>query len=120
MRGGGMRNSFAATNPGVMRNATINRSFGPTVGSGRYVRGWNGHGHRGWRHRGWGYGVPLAFGYGYYGGYYDDYPYDYAYYGDGYYGDSYYGDYAYNDSCYRVTRYHTRTGWHARTVNVCD
>lgn len=122
-QGGGMRNSFASTNPGVGRNAMVNRSFSNNarVSQNMQYHHWNNgghHGHHGWRHRGWGYGgAGLALGYGLYNGYYDDYPY-------GYYGDDYYGDYAYNDDyadqCYRTQRYHTRSGWHVRTVNVCQ
>ena len=128
--GGGMRNSFASTNSGVVRGPMVNHAFNTNarVSQNMQYHHWNngGHGRHGWRHhRGWGYGLGtgLALGYGYYGGYYDDYP--YAYYGDypyAYYDNDYYGDYAYNDydDCYRVRRYHTRSGWHVRTVNVCQ
>jgi len=119
---GGVRNSFASTNSGVMRNATVNRSFSNTARMSQNMQyhHWN-NGNSGWHHHGrrHAFFAPgLAFGYGYYGGYYDDYPYDSAYYDDGYYGD----DYAYNDydGCYRIQRYHTRSGWHKRTVNVCQ
>ena len=122
VQGGGMRNSFASTNSGAMRNATVNRSFNNNarVSSNTQFHHWNngngGHGHHGWRHRGWGYGAGLALGYGLYNDYYDD-PY-------AYYGDDYYDNYAYNDDyadqCYRAQRYHTRSGWHVRTVNVCQ
>ena len=119
---GGVRNSFASTNSGVMRNATVNRSFSNTARMSQNMQyhHWN-NGNSGWHHHGrrHAFFAPgLAFGYGYYGGYYDDYRYDSAYYDDGYYGD----DYAYNDydGCYRIQRYHTRSGWHTRTVNVCQ
>lgn len=120
-RGGMMRNSFASTNPGVMRNAMVNRSFGNNarVSQNMQYHRWNngggGHRHGGWwRHRGWGYGTGgLALGYGLYNGYYDD---PYAYYGDGYY-----DNYAYNDDdCYRVQRYYRGGVWRTRTVNVCQ
>jgi hypothetical protein len=119
--GGGMHNSFASANPGVMRNATVNRSFNNNarVSQNMQFHHWNngGHHHGGRHHRGWwGYGAGLALGYGLYDGYYDD-PY-------AYYDDDYYGNYAYNDDyadqCYRAQRYHTRSGWHVRTVNVCQ
>lgn len=115
---GGIRNSFASANSGVMRNATVNNAARMSQ-SMQYHR-WN-NGNPGWHHHGRRhvfFAPGLAFGYGYYDGYYDDYPYDSAYYDDGYYGN----DYAYNDydGCYRVVRYHTGSGWHARTVNVCQ
>ncbi|MBN9604232.1 MAG: hypothetical protein J0G33_15025 [Afipia felis] len=110
--GGGMRNSFAAVNPGMTRNAVHGPSNNAMIYR-QWNQGGNWHGHHGHHGR-----VPVfAFGYGY-GGYYDDWPYDSAYYDDDYYGD----DYAYNDysQCYQLQRYHTRSGWHARTVNVCQ
>ncbi len=119
--GGAVRNSFASANSGVMRNATVNRSFNNTAHMSQNMQyhHWN-NGNSGWHHHGRRhvfFAPGLAFGYGYYDGYYDDYPYDSAYY-DGYYGD----DYAYNDydGCYRVVRYHTGSGWHTRTVNACQ
>lgn len=45
------------------------------------------------------------------------YDWDYGYWPD------HYGDYAYgpdDPNCYRTSRYHTRTGWHTRRVDVCQ